>query len=82
MNRHISLADSVRRLKDHIQKIGENYDADINRQRKQGLVLLDSVVFSKIKRLLTWYSLGELKLYNNLINTSKTNKFLELLATE
>lgn len=57
-NRHISLADSVRRLKDHIQEIGGNYDADINRQRKKAPVLLDPVAFSKIKRLLTWYSLG------------------------
>ncbi len=82
VNRYISYADSVRCLKDHIKEIGENYNADINRQHKKGPVFLDSVAFSKIKRLLTWYSLGELKLYNNLINISKTNKFLELLATE
>ncbi len=82
VNRYISLADSVRRLKDHIKEIGENYDADINRQSKKRPVLLDSVAFSKIKGVLVWYSLGELKLYNNLINISKTNKFLELLATE
>ncbi len=82
VNQHISLADSLRHLKNHIQEIGENYDADINKQRKKGPVLLDSVAFSKIKRLLTWYFLSKLKLYNNLINILKTNKFLELLATE
>lgn len=67
VNRHISPADSVRRLKNHIQEIGRNYDLDINRQRKKAPVLLDPVAFSKIKRLLTWYSLGEYYFYNNVV---------------
>ncbi len=82
VNRQISLADSLRHVKHHIQLIGENYNSDINRQGKKGPVLLDSVVFSKIKRLSTWYFLSERMLHNNLINISKTHKFLGLLATE
>ena len=82
MNRHILFADFVRRLKDDIQEIRENYNADINRQCKKKPVLFYSVAFSMMKRLLTWNFFGELKLCNNLINISKTNKFLELLVTE
>ena len=82
VNQHISLADFVYCLKDHIQEIGENHNANINRQYKKKAVLFDSVTFSTMKRVLTWYFLGELKLYNNSINILKTKKFLELLATE
>lgn len=58
VNRHISLADSIHCLKDHIEEIKRNDDVNINRLRKKAPVCLDPVAFSRIKRLLTWYSLG------------------------
>lgn len=71
MNRHISLADSVRGLQNHIQEIGGNYDTDINRPLKKVPFLLDPVAILKIKQLLTKYSLREFLLCNNIVCKAK-----------
>ena len=47
------LAESVRRIKEHIQEIGIVHDADINKQRTKASRLLDRKAFAKLKHLLT-----------------------------
>ena len=44
------LAESVRRIKDHIKQIG---DEEINKQRAKVPRLLDKVAFLEIRRLIT-----------------------------
>lgn len=58
INRQMSLADSVRRIRDYIQQIGTQYDQDINRDQKGIPRLLDSHAFADIKFLLTHFCLG------------------------
>ena len=53
------LAESVRRIKDHIKQIGIQYDEEINKKRAKVPRLLDKVAFSEIKRLITWHALGK-----------------------
>lgn len=53
----MSLADSIRRIRDYIQKIRTQYDQDINRHRKNIPRLLDIHAFAEIKALLTRYSI-------------------------
>lgn len=50
----------MRYIKEHIQKIGIEYDANINKKRTKAPYLLDKKAFAKLKHLLTWYSLGKL----------------------
>ena len=52
------LAESVRRIKGHIQEIEVVYDAGINKHCTKAPRLLDKTAFAKIKHLLTCYSLG------------------------
>ncbi len=74
------LAESVRRIKEHIQEVEVFYDSDINKQRTKAPRLLDNRAFAKIKHWLTWYSLG--KLYHPLLLVifSLKYSFEELLA--
>lgn len=58
VNRQMSLADSVCRVRDYIQQIGTQYDQDINRDRKNVPCLLDFHAFAEIKSLLTHYCLS------------------------
>ncbi len=58
VNRQMSLADSVHRIRDYVQQIGTQYDQDINRDRKNIPRLLDIHTFAEIKALLTHYCLG------------------------
>lgn len=62
VNRQMPLAESVRRIKDHIKQIGIQYDEEINKQRAKVPRLLDKVAFSEIKRLITLHALGKSKL--------------------
>ena len=59
VDRQMPLAESVRRIKDHIKQIGVQYDEEINKQRAKVPRLLDKVAFSEIKRLITWHALGK-----------------------
>ena len=82
VNRQMPLADSMRRIKEHIQEIGVVYDTDINKQRTKASRLLDRRAFAKIKHLLTWYSLGKLYHLLLLVIFSLMYIFEELLAKE
>lgn len=54
------LAESVRRIKDHIKEIGKTYDEDINKQRTKVPRLLDKAAISNIKQHVTWHAFGKL----------------------
>ncbi len=53
------LAESVRRIKNHIKQIGIQYDEEINKQRAKVPRPLDKVAFLEIERLITWHALGK-----------------------
>ncbi len=59
VNCQMPMAESVRRIKDHIKQIGIQYDEEINKQRAKVPHLLDNVAFSEIKRLIIWHALGK-----------------------
>ena len=80
VNQQMPLAESVRRIKEHIQEIGVVYDTDINKQRTKAPRLLDRRAFTKIKHLLTWYSPGKLYYLLLLVIFSLLYIFEELLA--
>lgn len=54
------LVKSVRYIKEHIQEIRIEYNANINKKRTKAPYLLNKKDFAKLKHLLTWYSLGKL----------------------
>ena len=53
------LAESVRRISDHIKQIGIQYGEEINKQRAKVPCLLERGVFSEIKRLVTWHAFSK-----------------------
>lgn len=58
VNRQMSLADSVRRIRDYLQHIDTQYDQDVKHDRKNIPRLLDIHAFAEIKAFLTHYCLG------------------------
>ncbi len=78
----MSFAESVGRIKKHIQENRLVYKPNINKQRTKASRLLDNREFAKIKHLFTWHFFGKLYYHLLLVIFSLKYTFEELLAKE
>ena len=67
VNWHIFLTNSFSCLKNHIQEIWKNHNADIKVEYKKALVIFDQVAFSNLKQPLTWYFFSKFWFCKNIV---------------
>ena len=78
----MSFAESVVRIKEHIQENRLVYKPNINKQRTKASRLLDNRTFAKIKHFFIWHFLDKLYHLLLLVIFSQKYTFEELLAKE